>query len=185
MTLRPILLILLPIAACSREAAKEPARAQTATPAIEQASLPPGDSLLAALERTVTGFGHSRDSIITTLGTPLSSAAIAANGPEDQLDTLITLQYPGLEIILRKSGDDHREYFSNIRALDTTFILPAPLRLFHTPRSDIHRLLGEPSDVQQFGDSTVVGYESPSGIVIQFYCLAGILVRIRWVFELG
>ena len=184
---------ILPIlAACSdrppdsRQATQTPESTATPAPAPDSvARTPAGDSLLAALEQLVLGYGHSRASIIQVLGTPRSLEQSEARGPDDELDTLITITYPAVEIILRKGGIDHQEYFSNVRVVDTGLALPPPVQVFRTSRADLTRLLGSPEDTQLFGDTTVIGYEAARGPVIQFYFLRDILCRIRWVYELG
>jgi len=141
------------------------------------------DSLIAQLRARLTPLGHTRASLRAALGRPLRVRTVAAEGPQGELDTLFTLRYPGLEIILRKSGSN--EFFSNVRALDTTFVLPAPLVLFSTTEADVRRLVG-PTDRHLFADTTVLSRANDEyQPVVQFYCVRGILVRVRWVYELG
>jgi hypothetical protein len=174
--------------ACAREAPppSQVAQAPAREPAPSASSSSPrADSVLQDLEAVVAGLGHSRQAIAAKLGAPLRHALVAAENAEGETDTLITLTYPGLEIILRRAAHDSQEYFSNVRALDTSFVLPRHLALFRASDTTVRGLVGEPRDVQLFGDTTVAGYETPDGLVIQFYYLNSRLVRIRWVYELG
>jgi hypothetical protein len=168
----------------SRQDAQAP-QSPSALVATPDTTRPASDSLLIALEQMVLSYGHTRASIVKALGTPALLQQNEARGPNDEADTLVVITYPAIEIILRKSGRDHQEYFSNIRVVDTGLSLPPPLKLFRTSRGDLTRLLGSPADTQLFGDTTVLGYEAPRGPVIQFYFLRNVLWRIRWVYDLG
>ena len=143
------------------------------------------DSLLEQLEQLILRLGHSRAAIASSLGSPQSVSTKAGEGPDGGVDTLITIDYPGLQIILRKSSNDRQEYFSNVRAVGPAFRLPRGLRLRTSTREDVTRLVGLPPNTYVFGDTTVFSYETGSGLVIQFYLLRDILNRIRWVYELG
>jgi hypothetical protein len=176
--------------------AREPRQAPAAGPPEDAIPWPPPqaanstgresrDSLLLALQRRIERLGHSRTAVLNSLGVPLSTRQRAVRGPNDERDSLFTLRYPGLEIILRKSGLDAREYFSNIRVVGTEFALPGEFALFTTTQQQIRQALGPPDNPQQFADTTVLGYERTGGPVIQFYILNGVLVRIRWVYEIG
>jgi hypothetical protein len=180
---RTAALIVILASSCAHEtaAASQPARLPIQQPAVSAAS----DSVLAQLEALILSFGHSRQRIQAKLGPARGLSIVTAENAEGQIDTLITLQYPGLEIMLRKPANDSEEYFSNVRALDTAFALPHQLELFQTPEASVRQLLGAPNDTQSFGDTIVAGYETPDGLVIQFYYLASRLVRIRWVYEQG
>ena len=184
---RTVGLIAMLALACGREAPPPPQVAQA--PASEPESVPgrspSADTVLNDLEALIVGLGHSRQAIRTKLGPPLSHSLVAAQNEEGETDTLITLRYPGLEIILRRAAHDSQEYFSNVRALDASFGLPHHLEVFRSSDTTVRGLVGEPRDVQSFGDTTVAGYETADGLVIQFYYLKSRLVRIRWVYELG
>ena len=188
------LFALLPIIAlgCSDAERRAPQATNSARDFLEtsldttQPDLPTGrDSLLEQLEQLVLRLGHSRAAIAKSLGAPQAMSAEAGEGPDGRIDTLITMDYPGVQFILRKSAHDQKEYFSNVRAVGPAFRLPGGLRLLTSTRQDVTRLVGIPPNTYAFGDTIVFSYETRDGLVIQFYLLRDILNRIRWVYELG
>ena len=185
--LRSATLVFLLVPACAREAPppSKVSQAPGREPAAASGRSAVADSVLEDLEGLIARLGHSRQSVATKLGAPLRLSVIAAGNADGEIDTLITLTYPGLEIILRKPAHDSQEYFSNVRALDTSFALPHHIELFRASEETVRALVGQPRDVQLFGDTTIAGYETADGLVIQFYYLNSRLVRIRWVYELG
>ena len=189
-----LLVCVILVVRCSDRAPRQDPPALPSVPPAAEAVIPPPmsqpgpevrDSILRLLEQRVLRLGHTRSALQGSLGSPLSVDLAAAEGPDGYLDTLITVRYAGLRIDLRKTGQDQEEYFSNIRAVDTAFALPAGLRLFNTTDDDIDRLLGTPARVRMISDTTVLSFEVPMGPIIQFYVQHDVLVLVRWVYELG
>ena len=183
---RGLIAVVSVLLACGGESPPPPQASQTLEQSLTASpASTPTDSVLAELENIVSRLGHSRQELRAKLGSPLRHSVIAAENAVGEIDTLITLRYPGLEIILRKSVRDSAEYLSNVRALDSSFALPHGLQLFRTSEATVRGLVGTPSDTQAFGDTTVAGYETKDGLVIQFYYPRSRLVRLRWVYDRG
>ena len=193
MTRPPLVPILLIAAGACREDAPPPATPARPAAVAQVHDTPPPpvtpaqrDSVLLQLDKLAARFGQSRAEVVRALGQPLRLRTVASENPNTPvIDTVIYLDYPDIEFILRKDGGDHTEYRSNIRIIGPQLELPAPLRIGETGRSGLANLLGQPDDIQLFGDTTILGFRTAQDYVVQFYIRADTLRRIRWVFEIG
>jgi hypothetical protein len=187
-----VLALLLAAGACREKAPPPTTPARPTTFAQVRDTPPPPvsraqrESVLLQFDQLADRFGQSREDVIRALGQPLRLRTVATENPNAPvIDTVIYLDYPAIEFILRKDGGDHTEYRSNIRVIGSQLELPARLKIGETVRSGLANVLGQPDDTQLFGNTTILGFTTIQGYVLQFYVHADTLRRVRWVFEIG
>ena len=119
--------------------------------------------------------GTGRDDIEAALGDP--TAATSRRPPENQRPgTVTTMTYDGLEIVVRELRKPSRSFISDVVLTSGEYAPPLPVRV-GARRSDIERVLGEPSETEgdeavypltNSGDRCIVTYDGTRAARVAF-----------------
>ncbi|MGI9037530.1 MAG: hypothetical protein ACR2GQ_01595 [Gemmatimonadota bacterium] len=174
----------LVLASCSGNRAPEPSGE---TPAREpDAAAERARTTVQAVYDFGMSFGTTRAELREGLGRPEDIEVELAENRHDasSTDSLFVVRYPGLRFSLNRPGPVGHDLLTEVVLTDRGQEVPGGIRPGSTTRADVEDALGPADSTLPLADTLVLVHATPNPGAeeyVQFYVVAGVVERIRWI----